>query len=326
MAAIPPGKTPISYLQELCTKRGITPQYDLVANEGAVHEPTFIMRVTVGEINAQGKGSSKKKAKHTAAQAALNQIQGVPNGQTPAGGDASSTNNVQTPVAADGDAIGNPVGELQELTQKKLMKPPIYDFTSEQGPPHAREFVCTVKLGKIQEKGSARSKKTAKRIAAQNMLNHIRGLVDESGNTVIEEEEDEEIPLTVEPLKASYTALKEGKVKVAVLSPKQNKEIQKFYQTVMKKSSKQLKNLQGKPLNAPATNYCQMLQEIAEGQRFEVLYTDIPELTSFGNHQCLVQLSTMPVAVCHGTGPTVDEAHALAAHNGLQYMKLMTKT
>jgi len=53
----------------------------------------------------------------------------------------------------EGDGIGNPVGELQELTQKKLMKPPIYEFTSEQGPPHAREFVCTVKLGKIQEKG-----------------------------------------------------------------------------------------------------------------------------------------------------------------------------
>lgn len=57
---------------------------------------------------------------------------------------------------------------------------------------------------------------------------------------------------------------------------------QKFYQTVMKKSSKQLKNLQGKPLNAPATNYCQMLQEIAEAQRFEVLYTDIPELSAYG--------------------------------------------
>ena len=50
----------------------------------------------------------------------------------------------------------------------------------------------------------------------------------------------------------------------------------------MKKSSKQLKNLQGKPLNAPATNYCQMLQEIAEAQRFEVLYTDIPELSAYG--------------------------------------------
>ena len=51
---------------------------------------------------------------------------------------------------------------------------------------------------------------------------------------------------------------------------------------MMKKSSKQLKNLQGKPLNAPATNYCQMLQEIAEAQRFEVLYTDIPELSAYG--------------------------------------------
>ncbi|XP_045168050.1 RISC-loading complex subunit tarbp2-like isoform X2 [Mercenaria mercenaria] len=295
MAAVPPGKTPISYLQELCTKRGITPQYDLVANEGAVHEPTFIMRVTVGEISANGKGSSKKKAKHNAAQAALNQVLGVPNGQAGAGGDAVVNNVTPSPGAVEGDGVGNPVGELQELTQKKLMKPPIYEFTSEQGPPHAREFVCIVKLGKIQEKGSARSKKTAKRIAAQNMLNHIKGLVEEGGNAVIEEEEEDDIPL-------------------------------KFYQTVMKKSSKQLKNLQGKPLNAPATNYCQMLQEIAEAQRFEVLYTDIPELSAYGMHQCLVQLSTMPVAVCHGTGPTVDEAHANAAHHSLQYLKLMTKT
>lgn len=326
MAAVPPGKTPISYLQELCTKRGITPQYDLVANEGAVHEPTFIMRVTVGDISANGKGSSKKKAKHSAAQAALNQVLGVPNGQAGAGGDAVVNSVAHSQGTVEGDGVGNPVGELQELTQKKLMKPPIYEFTSEQGPPHARDFVCTVKLGKIQEKGSARSKKTAKRIAAQNMLNHIKGLVEEGGNAVIEEEEEDDIPLSMEPLKASYTALKEGKVKVPVLSPKQNKEIQKFYQTVMKKSSKQLKNLQGKPLNAPATNYCQMLQEIAEAQRFEVLYTDIPELSAYGMHQCLVQLSTMPVAVCHGTGPTVDEAHANAAHHSLQYLKLMTKS
>ena len=57
---------------------------------------------------------------------------------------------------------------------------------------------------------------------------------------------------------------------------------QKFYQNITKKSSKQLKSLQGKPLNAPATNYCQMLQEIAEAQRFEVVYTDIPELSAYG--------------------------------------------
>jgi RISC-loading complex subunit TARBP2 len=55
--------------------------------------------------------------------------------------------------AAGEDGIGNPIGELQEFTQKKLMKPPIYEFSNEQGPPHNREFVCTIKLGKYSEKG-----------------------------------------------------------------------------------------------------------------------------------------------------------------------------
>ena len=51
------GKTPISYLQELCTKKGFSPQYDLIANEGAVHEPTFVFKVTGGEFVGTGKGN-----------------------------------------------------------------------------------------------------------------------------------------------------------------------------------------------------------------------------------------------------------------------------
>ena len=50
------GKTPISYLQEICNKRGITPQYDLIANEGAVHEPLFVFKVAAGEYIGTGKG------------------------------------------------------------------------------------------------------------------------------------------------------------------------------------------------------------------------------------------------------------------------------
>jgi RISC-loading complex subunit TARBP2 len=33
----------------------------------------------------------------------------------------------------------------------------------------------------------------------------------------------------------------------------------------------------------------------------------------------------MPVAVCHGTGTTRDDAHGNAAHNALQYLKIMTR-
>ena len=71
-------------------------------------------------------------------------------------GQASPSSNQAAPSENGEDEeglAGNPVGELQEMTQKKLWPPPIYDFTSEQGPPHAREFICTVRLFNIAEQG-----------------------------------------------------------------------------------------------------------------------------------------------------------------------------
>ena len=70
-------KTPVSLLQELYVRKGITPKYDLVQIEGAVHEPTFKYRVSVGELIATGCGQSKKKAKHTAAKAMLDKLVAV---------------------------------------------------------------------------------------------------------------------------------------------------------------------------------------------------------------------------------------------------------
>jgi dsRNA-specific ribonuclease len=52
------------------------------------------------------------------------------------------------PTLHDDGIIGNPVGQLQELTQKKKWSPPMYEFAQEQGTGHPREFVCVVKLGK----------------------------------------------------------------------------------------------------------------------------------------------------------------------------------
>lgn len=42
-------KTPVSVLQEVLSKRGITPSYELVQIEGAIHEPTFRYRVSFHE-------------------------------------------------------------------------------------------------------------------------------------------------------------------------------------------------------------------------------------------------------------------------------------
>lgn len=321
--AVPAGKTPISYLQEYCTKRGLTPQYDLIANEGAVHEPTFLMRVTVGETVANGKGSSKKKAKHSAAQACLNMLLGVQNGQqTPETEDSPASGAIKTEPTGE-DGIGNPIGELQEFTQKKLMKPPIYEFSNEQGPPHNREFVCTIKLGKYSEKGAGRSKKAAKRNAAAKMMEYIKSIAvvdNEQPPKEEEEEEEEDIPLGFET-KGSYTTLKE-KNRTLSSTPPHSKELQLFYENIMQVAGKLLKSA-GAP--APSSNYCQMLQDISEARRFEIACFDISERSTTGQFQTLIKLTTNPVAVCHGSGVSMEDSRANAAHNALQYLRIMFK-
>jgi RISC-loading complex subunit TARBP2 len=73
-----PMKTPISILQELLSRRGITPNYELVQIEGAVHEPTFRYRVSFNDKDAMGAGRSKKEAKHAAAKNLIDKLTGVP--------------------------------------------------------------------------------------------------------------------------------------------------------------------------------------------------------------------------------------------------------
>jgi len=314
------GKTPISFLQELCTKRGITPQYDLIANEGAVHEPTFVFKVTAGEFIGTGKGPSKKKAKHNAALSVLNQMVGLSNGQTPTVEDYSEVAKQQ----GDGQQ-GNPVGELQEMTQRRLWRPPVYEFTSEQGPPHARQFICTVHLWKLQHKGTGKSKKIAKRNAASSMLTAIRqGMqVQPAEGEQGDDYQDESIPLPVDAA-SHYAALKEGKA-IPALTPQASQQITQFYQAIKNQPGKNLGNLGNVLQSQHKTNYVKILEDVSKDHRFDVSYVDIQERSQTGQCQSLVQLSSMPIAVCYGNGNTHPEARTQAALSALHYLRIMTK-
>lgn len=331
-----PTKTPISALQEFCAQRGMTPTYDLIANEGAVHEPVFVYRVVVGEIVAQGKGPSKKKAKHAAAQEALERIRQVV--ASAAGGqdmavteifakackiEVPSTGLVTDPD--DDDVPGNPVGGLQEFTQKKLLRPPIYEFISEQGPPHCREFVCIVHLGKLQDTGVGKSKKNAKRAAAYNMLKKLEmeAAKLEDGDAIGEEVDAEQIKTSY------YSIMKEEKKKEAASQLTQISGGDLALQGLMGPTpgsaaiANKAKLAKGKKSSSAVTNFIQVLQTVAEAHGFEVTYVDLPEMSTCGRHQCIVQLSTMPVAVCHGLGATKDLAHMQAAQNAVSYLKTL---
>uniref|UniRef100_A0A4W3IF42 TARBP2 subunit of RISC loading complex n=1 Tax=Callorhinchus milii TaxID=7868 RepID=A0A4W3IF42_CALMI len=82
-------------------------------------------------------------------------------------------------------------------------------------------------------------------------------------------------------------------------------------------------HLKSHPLSVINSNFCQMLRDLAEEQQFDISYLDIEELSLSGLYQCLVELSTQPSTVCHGSASTRDAAHANAAHNALQYLKIM---
>ena len=198
-------KNPVSVLQEVYSKQGITPKYDLVQIEGNVHEPTFRYRVTIGEAVASGSGSSKKKAKHEAAKNILKKLTAAQDyfkvdlndtveQHTRTNSLLQSDISVSTPLPPalvnvklpnietdltfpydDEEISGDPIGELQELCVIRKIQIPVYEVNSSEGLPLKRYFVMDCTVGpKFRETASAKSKKRAKKKAAAKMLATLR--------------------------------------------------------------------------------------------------------------------------------------------------------
>ncbi|XP_004521580.1 interferon-inducible double-stranded RNA-dependent protein kinase activator A homolog isoform X2 [Ceratitis capitata] len=288
-------KTPVSILQELLSRRGITPNYELVQIEGAIHEPTFRYRVAFNDkevtFTAMGAGRSKKEAKHSSARALIDKLIGVPlsdstqantigcintspGGTTSANASTEANTSVGSGDGAD-KIVGNPIGWLQEMCMSRRWPPPTYETETEVGLPHERLFTIACSILSYREVGKGKSKKIAKRLAAHKM----------------------------------WTRLQEN--------PLDNNQISEAMRADLEGDKTCLKG--------PKIDFVKLLFEIANENQFEVTYVDIEEKTFTDQSQCLVQLSTLPIGVCHGSGPTAVDAQKQAAQNALEYLKIMTK-
>ena len=130
----------------------------------------------MGEFVATGCGQSKKKAKHSAAKSILDKLIGAQNsGKAPAGQPTIPDLATEILSPYDDGIQGNPVGLLQELCMSRRWPPPMYDLSHEEGLPHERSFTikCIIK-GKHIEIGAGKSKKLAKRQAANKMIQRLR--------------------------------------------------------------------------------------------------------------------------------------------------------
>ncbi|XP_056294135.1 RISC-loading complex subunit tarbp2 isoform X1 [Pseudoliparis swirei] len=319
MLAVSPGKTPISLLQEYGTRIGKTPVYDLLKAEGQAHQPNFTFRVSVGEISCTGQGPSKKAAKHKAAEAALKMLKEGLGG--PVGVGVGVKGFIGVDVSTDGNSSQsemktsgssqqsecNPVGALQELVVQKGWRLPEYTVTQESGPAHRKEFTMTCRVERFVEIGSGTSKKLAKRNAAAKMLSRIHDVpVDLRTNNDVDVEED------------TFNMHMGGKAETG-----KSKGFSCTWDSLRNSAGEKILQLRSRPLGTPTDSNCSLLNDLSAEQRFDVSYLDLEERSLSGLCQCLVELSTQPITVCHGFAPNMDAARANAAHNALQYLKIM---
>uniref|UniRef100_A0A1A8F7K1 Protein kinase, interferon-inducible double stranded RNA dependent activator n=1 Tax=Nothobranchius korthausae TaxID=1143690 RepID=A0A1A8F7K1_9TELE len=191
--------------------------------------------------------------------------------------------------AADANYNPSSVSLLQELTIQRGWRRPEYAVLAASGPPHQREFTVACRFESLTETGVGSSKKAAKREAAEKIVAKLQSL---SGGP--------EITWTPKP---------------SVL-----------LENVKKSSAEKISLLRRSPLNIPNADYIQMLLDLSHEQGFEVTYFDIDEPTVNGQYQCLAELSTDPITICHGTGISCSNAHNVAAHSALQYIKAVASS
>ncbi|XP_053327433.1 interferon-inducible double-stranded RNA-dependent protein kinase activator A [Spea bombifrons] len=280
-----PCKTPIQLLHEYGMKCGKPPIYTFEKAEGQAHHPSFTFKVSIGDISSTGEGQSKKIAKHKAAESALNILRGDKSVLLP-----TTDHIIQDACKQPNQLQGNPIGTLQELAVQKGWRLPEYCVAQESESTAKNEFTISCKVENLVETGSGISKKVAKRIAAEKILSKLKAIPPED---------------------------------ISSLEKVIGNNLECTWESLKKSSGDKINLLKRSPLSIPNTDYVKVLGEIADEQGFHISYLDIEELSVNGQYQCLAELSTNPVTVCHGTGISCGNAHNDAAHNALQYLKIM---
>ena len=287
---------------------------------------------------ATGCGQSKKKAKHDGAKAILDKLRGAqesghaPMGQPPIPDLASK---ILSPY--DDGIQGNPVGTLQvmiltnkrqvltlflanqEMCMGRRWPPPTYELNHEEGLPHERMFTihCVIE-DRYTETGTGKSKKLAKRQAANKMIQKLRELPMENEDAFANIDEDE---------LAQGLAHRLSQTRESGKGLSHSQQVSKFHKTLKSSQGDVLCSL--KELTLKEVEDCvAMLEDIGKEQQFEVTFVEVEEESKRGLSQCMVQMSTLPVSVCYGQGEdpaaAKHSAKQSAARDALDYLKLMT--
>jgi len=144
------------------------PQYKVTSQTGPPNNPTFTMVCSIGNKSFRGEGKSKKEAKLSCSQAAIEMLYGYTTSETvsvPERSNPRANCDLDDWMELEGK---NPVSILNELY------PGIqYQLISTTGPSHAPVFIIKASLNDMSFEGSGKSKKDAKLNASKALLVHL---------------------------------------------------------------------------------------------------------------------------------------------------------
>ncbi|CAF0914616.1 unnamed protein product [Adineta steineri] len=336
-------KTPISFLQEICFRIHATPTYSLCPSEAQCtsSEPTFLYRVLVDDMIAFGKGSSKKRAKHKAAWVMIEQCYAklklasdpliktieqyflLKPLQTSHTNDDSITNGEKS----------NPIGKLQELTQKNWIRPPEYEFSDQENvsTPNTKMYSCHAKVATYIAEGTGLSKKIAKRQAATNLLNILENLGPEEKKALLNRAEGQN------DLEQSHSKFRRSRRKPndpnlldtsglrGTGSARSNRVYDKTSFQLLKNSDlPYINKLLSDDYHEESARPYEMFESLAQEQNFTFEFIQLPTIDE-GSIQLLLEVRLTPVSVFHGYGKTLELARQHSTNLALKYIRCLSK-
>ena len=200
----------------------------------------------------------------------------------------------------------------------RRLPPPAYEVGLEKGAPHERSFIIVCSVGgNLKESGSGKSKKLAKRQAANKMLQTLKSMPVDRDNeqSFAMIDEDDLAQGIARKTAANFT--KNGD---------QTDGFFKFHRDLKPSRGPYLVALQDLVQFDKALDEAEdFLDKVAKEQDFYVTFVDVEEKSKDDKYHCFVQLSTNPVTVCFGVGESPQLAKMNSAANALQYLRIMTK-
>ncbi|KPJ01081.1 Interferon-inducible double stranded RNA-dependent protein kinase activator A-like A [Papilio xuthus] len=173
-------KTAVTVLQEMMIKLGLCPEYECIAQSGPQHQATFEYRCSAHGHTVTATARSKKEAKQEAARVLLLRLAehglSVPApfscGAAPPPTGMAAVGAVSE--AAGGTAARSYVALLSELCEEYRLPAAQYELTADTGPPHARHFTVSARLGLHERRATSTTKKSARQLAAEQLYTYLR--------------------------------------------------------------------------------------------------------------------------------------------------------